>query len=73
MGLGTVFANVLADLEFAQPANHRRANDEADEQCGKAGERGTKSEIAKDSERTDMKDDESLLIQQPIKQVLPRS
>ncbi len=60
MGLGAVFANVLADLKFAQAANHCRADDESDEERGQAGEDSAKRKIAKDSERADMKDDEIL-------------
>ncbi len=73
MGLGAILANVLANLKFAQPMNDGRTDDETDEQRSEAGESGAKRQIAKDSERADMKDDESLLIQQPIEQILPRS
>ena len=59
VGLRAVLADVLADLEFTQAANHRRADDEADEQRGQAGEGGAEGQIAKDSERADMKDDEN--------------
>ena len=68
MGLGAVFANVLADLEFTQAANDGRPDDQSDEECGEAGEGGAKRKIAEDSERADMEDDKSFLIQQPIEQ-----
>ena len=71
--LGAVFANVLADLEFTQAADHRRANDETDEQRGQAGEHRAEGQIAKDSERADVKDEKTFLVQQPIEQILPRS
>src|ERR1035437_2345345 len=71
--LGPVFADVLANLEFTQAADHRRANNKANEQRGQAGEHGAESQIAKDSERADMKDEKTLLVKQPIEQILPRS
>ena len=55
MGLGAVFADVLADLEFAQPANYRRADDQPHKQRGEAGEGCAKRQIAEDTERADMK------------------
>src|ERR1019366_9612750 len=70
---GAVFANVLADLEFTQAPDHRRANDQADKQCGEAGERSAEGQIAKDSERADVKDEKTFLVEQPIEQILPRS
>ena len=72
VGLWAVLANVLADLEFAQAMNDRRSDDQSDEQCGQAGEDGAKRQIAEDSERADVKDDKSFLIQQPIEQIRPR-
>src|ERR1035437_10047814 len=71
--LGTVLAVVLANLEFTRGADHRRANNKANEQRGQAGEHGTESQIAEDSERADVKDEKTLLVQQPIEQILPRS
>ncbi len=73
VGLGAVFADVLADLEFAQAMNDGRANDQSDKQCSQAGEGGAEGQIAEDSERADMKDDKSLLVEQPIEQIRPRS
>ncbi len=69
VGLRAILAYVLADLEFTQTANHGRADDKTDEQCGEAGERGAEGQIAKDSERTDVEDDETLLVKQPIEQI----
>ncbi len=68
MGFGAVLANVLANLKFPDAANDGRPNDQPDEQCGETGESGAKRKVAEDSERADMKNDESFLIQQPIEQ-----
>ena len=72
MGLGAVFANVLADLEVAQSPHHRRADHQSHEQRRQAGECGAKRQIAEDSERADVKNDKTLLIEQPIEQIIPR-
>ena len=72
MGLGTVFAYVLADLEIAQTAHDGRPDDKTDEEGGKTGEGRAKGQIAEDSERADMKYDEALLIKQPVEQITPR-
>jgi hypothetical protein len=58
----------LANLKFADATNDGRSNDQSDEECGEAGEGGAKRKVAEDSERADMKDDKSLLIQQPVEQ-----
>jgi hypothetical protein len=50
VGLGAFFTNVLPNLEVAQPINDQRTNDESSKQRGEAGERGSESQIAKNSE-----------------------
>src|SRR5215469_10213841 len=72
MRLRPLLANVLANLELAQPAHDRGAYDQSDEQRGQAGKGSAKCEVTKDSERADMEDDESLLVEQPIEQILSR-
>ena len=66
VGLGAVFADVLADLEFAQLLNDVRADEERDEQRRERGKGGAKREIAKDTEW--MEERKELFVQQPIKQ-----
>ena len=72
MGLRAIFADVLSDLEVAQTTYDTRSDDQTDEECGQAGEGRTKGQIAENTERTDMKYDEALLIEQPVEQIIPR-
>jgi hypothetical protein len=72
VGLGAVFADVLADLKISEAPDNRRADDQPNEESGKAGEGSAKGQIAEDSERADMKYDETLLVEQPIEQIVPR-
>ena len=51
MCLRPFFANVLADLKFAQPADDQRPNDQRGEQSGQAGERSAEGQVAEDAER----------------------
>ncbi len=69
MALGAIFADVLPDLEFAQPADNSRSDDEANKQSSEARESRAECQIAKDSERADVEDDETLLVKQPIEQI----
>ena len=50
VSLGTLFANVLPDLEFAQTVDDQRTHDQRGEQRGKAGERRAERQIAKNAE-----------------------
>ena len=66
VGLGPFFANVLANLKFAQAADYQRADDQGSEQGRQAGKGGTKSQIAKNAEWREVMIE--LQVQQPIKQ-----
>jgi hypothetical protein len=66
MGLGTFFADVLADLEFTQAVDDHRPNDEPREQRRKASECSAEREIAKNPEGREIV--EKLDEQQPVKQ-----
>ena len=48
------FADVLAYLELAQPANHERTHDEPGEQRCQTGKSGAKSQVAENSERREV-------------------
>ncbi len=65
--LGAVFADVLADLEFAQLLDDVRADEQRDEQRGERREGGAEREIAKDAEG--VKERKELFVEQPVKQV----
>src|SRR5208283_4718231 len=69
VGLGAILADVLADLEVTQTANDGRPDQKTDEKRSEAGKGSAKRQIAKNSERADMKDDKSLLVKQPIEQI----
>src|SRR6266567_8594383 len=66
MRLGTFFADVLADLEFAQPVNHQGANDQSGKHCGQTGKRSAESEIPENAERRKIM--KQFRIQQPVEQ-----
>src|ERR1700688_706748 len=66
VGFGSLFADVLSDLKFAEAINDKRANDKSREQRGETGERGPKGQIAEDAKRRKIM--KQLLVQQPIKQ-----
>ncbi len=70
--LGTVLADILANLELAQAANHSRSDHQPHKQRGQTGEGSAKRQVAEDAERTDMKNQKPLLVEQPIEQILPR-
>ena len=65
--LRAVFADVLADLEFAQLLDDVGPDEQRDQQRGEGGEGGAKREIAEDPER--VKEREELFVEQPVKQV----
>ena len=71
MRLGAVFADVLADLEFAQLLDDVRADEQRDQQRRERGEGRAKREIAEDAER--VKERKQLLVEQPVKQVASRA
>ena len=50
MSLGAFFADVLADLKFAQAVDDHRTNDQSGEQGGQAGEGSAKRQIAENAE-----------------------
>ena len=64
--LRAVFADVLADLEFAQLLDDVGADEECDQQRGKRGKDGAKSEVAEDAEG--VKEREQLFVEQPVEQ-----
>src|SRR5713101_1431165 len=66
MRLGTFLANVLANLEFAQPVNHQRTNDQSGKHRGQTGKRSAEGQIAENSERRKIV--EQFRIQQPVEQ-----
>ena len=68
---GSVFADVLADLEFAQFFDHIRADEKSDQKRRAGRKGGAKREIAKNTKR--MEERVELLIQQPVKQVASRA
>ena len=49
--LRAFFADVLADLKLAQPLDHERPDQQADEQRRQAGKRGAKRQVAEDAKR----------------------
>ena len=49
--LWAFFANVLADLKFAQAIDDERPDDQSGKQGSQAGESGAKREIAENTER----------------------
>ena len=66
MRLRAVFADVLADLEFAQLLDDVGADEERDEQRGERRKGGAKSEIAEDPEG--VKERKQLFVEQPVEQ-----
>ena len=64
--LRSLFADVLADLKFAQPLNDVRTNQQPDQQCRQAGEDGAKRQITEDAKQAKVR--KELLVQQPIEQ-----
>jgi hypothetical protein len=64
--LGTVIADVLADLEFAQLLNHIRANEHGDQQRGKRRKYGAESKVAEYPERVEER--KQLFVEQPVEQ-----
>ena len=66
MSFRTFFANVLSNLEFPQPVDHQRTDDERGKQRGKTGERRAKRQVTEDAERRKIM--LQLQIQQPVEQ-----
>jgi hypothetical protein len=50
MRFRTFFANVLPDLEFAEPVDHQRTHNQCGKQCGKTGKSGAECQVAEDAE-----------------------
>ena len=69
--LRAVFADVLADLEFAQLLDHVGADEHGDQQRRERGKDGAKREIAEDPEG--VKEREQLFVKQPVKQEASRA
>src|SRR6185312_3958161 len=63
---GALFANVLADLKFAQAINDQRADNEPGEKSGEAGEGRAEREIAENAEGRKIM--EKFQVQQPVEQ-----
>ena len=55
MRLRAFLADVLANLEFAQPFNHIRPDQQGDEQRGERGKRSPKGKVPKDAERAEVR------------------
>ncbi len=66
VALGTVLANVLADLKLAQLLNDERPDEQSDEHRGETGEGSAKRQIPEDAEGSEV--GKKFLIQQPVKQ-----
>jgi hypothetical protein len=66
MVLGTVFADVLADLKFAQLLDNEWTDEEGDEHCGETGKSGPERQIPEDAEGSEV--GKKLLIKEPVKQ-----
>ncbi len=64
--LRPVFADVLADLKFAQLLDDVGADEQGDQQRRERRKGGAEREIAKDPER--VKEREQLFVEQPVKQ-----
>jgi hypothetical protein len=62
----TLFADVLADLKFAQLLNYEWPDEQSDQHRGEAGKRSAEGQIAEDAERPEV--GEEFLIKQPVKQ-----
>src|SRR5690348_12019516 len=54
MGLGTFFADILANLKLAQTANQPRAKDERQKHRGQAGINGSNRDVTKHVQRTEV-------------------
>ena len=61
-------ADILADLEFAQTADHRRSDDERHKKRGQACKGRAEGQIAKDPERSHIKVAKNVFVQKPIEQ-----
>src|SRR6202521_5340459 len=66
MGLRTLFADVLPDLEIAQAPNHDRPNDQAGEKSGEAGKGCAESQVTKNTEWRKVMIE--LQVEQPVEQ-----
>ena len=66
VALGTVLANVLADLKLTQLLNDERPDEQSDEHRGETGKRSAKRQIPEDAEGSEV--GKKFLIQQPVKQ-----
>ncbi len=66
MRLGSVFADVLADLKFAELFNDVGADEEGDEERCQRGEGCPEREVAEDAEG--MEEREQLFVEQPVEQ-----
>ena len=53
MALGAFFTNVLANLKFAQLADEQRAQHDAEQERGDAGEGGADGDVAEEAEAAD--------------------
>ena len=62
--LGSIFADVLADLKLAQLADQPGAQRDAEEQRGQAGERGAGGDVAEDAEPRDQR--RQLFVEQEV-------
>ena len=70
MGLRTIFADVLLNLELAQAFDDERAEDKRGEKRRHAGECGAKGEVTEDAEGR--KDRKKFDVEQPVEQsVIP--
>jgi hypothetical protein len=66
MVLRTVFADVLADLKFAQLLNDEGPDEESNEHCSETGKSGSERQIPEDAEGSEVR--EKFLIKEPVKQ-----
>src|SRR5205807_1917048 len=66
MRFRSFFADVLANLELAQPVYDERTDDESREQCSETGKSGAKGQISENAEWRKIV--VQLQIQQPIEQ-----
>ena len=64
--LRTFFSNVLADLKLAQPLDHERPDEQADEQSRQARKDAAEGDVPEDAEAVEVR--EELLVKQPIEQ-----
>ena len=67
--LRPVVAHILANLELAQPLDHKRPDQQPDQQRRQAGKHRPERQIPEDPEN--VKVGKQLLIQQPIEQSAP--